>query len=115
RETTSISTLMTISVFVGSLLFFIAFFIFPDGRFIPRWTRWLAVVVFIYIGASILPQDVPLRIDNLSPFLSMLLPFIFFGIAVYAQVSRFRAATPSQRQQTKGLVYGVGISFTLIL
>ncbi len=26
------------------LLFFLAFTLFPDGRFVPRWTRWLFVV-----------------------------------------------------------------------
>jgi len=36
--------------FVGELLFlsfFLAFTLFPDGRFVPRWTRWLLVVFCI--------------------------------------------------------------------
>jgi hypothetical protein len=116
RETTPLSTLMTISLIVGSMLFFTVFFIFPDGRFIPRWTRWVELAVFIYIGSLILPENFPLRINNLSPSLFMILPFVFFGFAIYAQIYRYmRVSTVPQRQQTKGFVYGVGISVTLIL
>ena len=48
--TTSHSVWRLPMLFVTELLFlvfFLAFLLFPDGRFVPRWTRWLFVVFSI--------------------------------------------------------------------
>jgi hypothetical protein len=34
----------------GWLLLYIMFFIFPDGRFVPRWTRWLCAAGLLYFS-----------------------------------------------------------------
>ena len=34
--------------FVGNVSFFVLFCAFPDGRFVPRWTRWAAAVWIAY-------------------------------------------------------------------
>jgi hypothetical protein len=74
------------------------FVLFPDGRFVPRWTRWLLLL------------SIPLIVTNLYlPFsyLSAILSLLVLG-AFYAQIYRYRyVSTPPERQQTKWVVFGI--------
>jgi hypothetical protein len=89
------------------LLFFLAFTLFPDGRFVPRWTRWLFVVFSI-------ESVVVTFFTNLftAPFEGIGVPLVlqFFSLyagLVIAQMYRYRyVSTLVQRQQTKWVVYG---------
>jgi len=115
RANAAFAVPLMLCAIMGNVLFFTAFYIFPDGRFIPRWTRWVTVAIVVYIISAMQPEGSLLHLNTLSPFLNMALPFVFFGVSVYAQVHRFRrVSTPSQRQQTKWLVYGLLFSSTLI-
>ncbi|MGI8825808.1 MAG: hypothetical protein ACR2JC_09205 [Chloroflexota bacterium] len=73
--------------------------LFPDGRFAPRWTRWLAAAgVPFTIVAALLPSStiwiIPL----------FLLPFGIVGLQIY----RFRSISSwAQRQQTKWALFGL--------
>jgi hypothetical protein len=95
----------------ASIYFLVMFvFIFPDGRFVPSWMRWVAAI-FSAAGAFFLI----LERFNLGDFiwigfgLLMLLPPI---LAFLSQVYRYRrVATGEQRQQTKWVLY----SLTVIL
>lgn len=81
---------------IGLILFF---FIFPDGRFIPRWTRWLAplVILWFLLPASWFGPD----FSRQPVFLALI------AAGVLAQIYRFRhASTPVSRQQTKWAVLG---------
>ena len=82
------------------LAFYAFFYIFPDGRFVPRWTRFtvILVVLFVVYGSFFLPANSAIG-DN--PWIVLLLPLIF-GLSLVAQVFRYqRISTPMQRQQTK--------------
>jgi hypothetical protein len=74
------------------------FVLFPDGRFVPRWTRWLLVL------------SVPLTVTSLYlPFSysSAILILLVLG-AFYAQIYRYRyVSTSTERQQTKWVVFGL--------
>jgi hypothetical protein len=77
-------------------------YLFPDGRFAPRWTGFvvLAWIPLFMLSQVVLPDGawVPLL-------------FGFLVISLYAQVYRYRrVSTPVERQQTKWVVYGVLIS-----
>src|SRR5215211_4719365 len=66
--------------------------LFPDGRLVPRWTRWL-ILLSILLVATIL--YLPLY------FWGVLMLLIVLG-AIYAQVHRYRhVSTATERQQTK--------------
>jgi len=73
------------------------FVLFPDGRFVPPWTRWL-VLLSIPLTVAIL---------YLPPFYSWaILGMIVLG-AVYAQIHRYRyVSAPTERQQTKWVLFG---------
>jgi signal transduction histidine kinase len=94
---------------------FLVFYLFPDGQFVPRWTRWLALAwivlsfdqnipTFINVGA-LNPWNSPF-----SLFLYRLVETAFFGSFVFAQLYRYRhVSTPLQRQQTKWVVFAFAI------
>ena len=87
--------------YVGQVAFGVFFYIFPDGRFVPRWTRWLAASsVFLFATNIFFPGSV---LDLLDGPL-----FVFFiGTLMFAQVYRYRYVSgPTQRQQTKWVTFG---------
>jgi signal transduction histidine kinase len=94
--------------FATALAAILAFFyLFPDGRFVPWWTKVLvAIFVAWTLAALVFPSLYPWRMPSLRYFLVI---FGWLGTGVYAQVSRYRGhAGPIQRQQTKWVVFGAG-------
>jgi hypothetical protein len=103
----------TLLDYVSQVCFGIFFYLFPDGRFVPRWTRWLAVASALYwVPATFMPQA-------FTESLFSVVFFVFLGSLVVAQVYRYRrVSTPEQRQQTKWVVFGFTVAlavFTSIL
>lgn len=79
-------------------------YVFPDGRFVPRWIRWLALVMIVY-AASLF------WITN--GILSLLL-LAGFGLSTVAvQIYRYRyTMTAQEQQQAKWVVFGIAIAVT---
>jgi hypothetical protein len=87
---------------------FIMLYLFPDGRFVPRWTVWLAAVVIgLRIPHYVVP-DSPVAPENWPP---VLLALVWTGLVltcVFAQIYRYRRVSGAeQRQQTKWVVFGL--------
>jgi hypothetical protein len=95
---------------LSSTLFMLLFYVFPDGRFTPRWMRWLALAV---AGIQIW------RIFRPGQYQQAALVLIgpFYVSIILAQVYRYlRVAGPVQRQQIKWVVVGlVGALVPIIL
>ncbi|MBA3491780.1 MAG: hypothetical protein H0T55_06850 [Rubrobacteraceae bacterium] len=73
------------------------FVLFPDGRFVPPWTRWL-ILVSIPLSVAML---------YLPPSYSWALVGMIVLGAIYAQIYRYRhVSTPTERQQTKWVLFG---------
>jgi hypothetical protein len=84
----------------GGTLIGIFMYLFPDGRFVPRWTRWLIPLVIAREFAYVFFPD--------SPIL-MAFP-LEFGSFVFAQIYRYvRSSSAVERQQTKWFVYGATV------
>ena len=92
-----------------SLILF--FFLFPDGHFVPHWTRWLALIsALLYISGSFLPDSL-LNPYNWPGLLFRLVPLAIFCSLIFTQIYRYkRISTLVQRQQTKWIVYGLAIA-----
>jgi hypothetical protein len=45
--------------YLGQVAFGLFFYVFPNGRFVPRLTRWLAVAVALVCAQRLLPAIVP--------------------------------------------------------
>lgn len=96
----------------GSVSVFSFFYLFPDGRFVPRWTRFAAVgwAVWCLLG-FFSPADSPLNQANPSDSLFLGGVFGFLVACVAAQVYRYRRiSNPSQRQQTKWVISGFAVA-----
>ncbi|MBA2364434.1 MAG: hypothetical protein H0V86_12980 [Chloroflexia bacterium] len=92
--------------------FLIFLYIFPDGRFVPRWTRWLTVVATAPIlGAVFFPGTF---LDPSATWPAVVGALFFFGLlfsGVVAQVLRYRrVSSPVQRVQTKWVVFGTAVA-----
>jgi hypothetical protein len=82
-------------------------YLFPDGRFVPRWARALAALLVAWAVAQFfVPAARPL---NWSYPLWLAAHLIPLCAGLIAQVYRYqRVSSPSQRQQTKWVVLGIG-------
>jgi hypothetical protein len=85
--------------------FSVLLYLFPDGRLLPRWTRWLAPLPYLVFFSSYLidPKSI---IPSLMEWLFIL--YMVGGIA--SQAYRYRRVSSfAQRQQTKWVVFALGI------
>ena len=88
---------------LGQSSFMIFLLLFPSGRFVPRWTRWIAPCIVLYWIISIF------LVNNQAPwtgpiFVTLLLCAVGTQIYRYQRVSILR-----ERQQTKWVVFGFSI------
>jgi len=78
--------------------------VFPDGRFVPKWTRGIAIVLLVAGLANSVAPGSPLDLFNWSPVIAAL----FAAMIVLAQTYRYRfVSTVTERQQTKWVVFGL--------
>jgi len=83
---------------IENLAILLFFYLFPDGRFVPRWTRWLTLIIIplgiIFIFKPALPASGPIGLILVASFL-------------FAQTYRYwRVSNAVQREQTKWVVFG---------
>ncbi len=91
--------------FVGEVCLVLFFYLFPDGRFVPRWTRWLMVVGIGLTAAQTFFPNSPLGWD--VPVFGILIS------GVFAQIYRYWwFSGTAQRRQTKWVVFGVTVGIT---
>jgi hypothetical protein len=100
-----VSSAVVALVGVGAILLFM--YVFPDGHFVPRRARWLALVSIMAFAPSIL-----FPYSSLSlwwhPLLNALVSVGVFGAIALVQVYRYRLVSNfAQRQQTKWVVLGI--------
>src|SRR5215212_3344693 len=94
--------------FLGSASFGLFLYLFPEGRFVPRWTRWVALV---WIGWQVPRYFFPDWYHDSSGWHALATMAVWLGAlgtAVYSQTHRYRrASNPVQRQQIKWVVFGI--------
>ena len=93
---------------VALIIISLFFYLFPNGRFVPRWIRWPALLVVLFIGGSTFFPNSPFKVATWPTLWETVLTLAFLGTLLFAQVYRYlRVSTPVQRQQTKWIVFGV--------
>jgi hypothetical protein len=87
---------------IGWQLMFILFYVFPDGHFVPRWTRWLPLV---WLAANLVNQ-----MSGLWVGMGLVLT------TVASQIYRYGwRSTPLQKQQTKWLVAALVVTMLFLI
>ena len=94
----------------GAAGFLPFFYLFPNGQFIPRWSRWLILPNFLIVGlvvflpASQIPGTPAATLTGAWVVIAAVSTFLFQGY-------RYRyVANPVQRQQIKWLAYGLAMT-----
>lgn len=96
---------------LGQIAFLAFFYVFPDGRFVPRWTALLAVLWSLAWIAGLFHGS---ALDQVAqPIINGPLFAVIIVSVVVAQVYRYRRiSTPGQREQTKWVVYGFSLALS---
>jgi signal transduction histidine kinase len=101
-------------VLLGGALM-VVWYCFPDGRWAPRWTRWLAVAWVGKQAASFFFPGSPLDITAWPDVVSTVTNYLFAVSVVYSLIYRYRRLSDAvQRQQIKWIVAIVAV-YVLIL
>jgi hypothetical protein len=88
------------------------YYIFPDGRFFPRWSRALMVGIGIYALILFIYEPLPDLMNLSTPkdsiFFSIFYSLIILGTLV--QIYRYRKVSHlTERQQTKWVIFGLAV------
>ena len=104
--------------FLGAASFGLFLYFFPDGRFVPRWTRWVALV---WIGWQLPRYFFPDWYLIPSPYswhalINSAVWLGAFATAIYSQRFRYRrTASAAQRQQIKWVVFGISAALAVFV
>jgi hypothetical protein len=94
--------------FIGSMSFMLFIYLFPNGRFVPRWTRWIPILWAMHEVAYYFFPDSILNINRTLPLLEFLVSTAFLCIGVGSQIYRYRHVSgPVERRQTRWVVFGM--------
>jgi signal transduction histidine kinase len=106
-------TPVTILHIVGLVCFSLFLYLFPDGHFVPGWTRWVALGWIAWqILQSWLPNW-PRALASWGTLLDVVVWVGALGTAVYVQVHRYRRVSNTvQQQQIKWVVFGIAMALT---
>jgi hypothetical protein len=93
---------------LGWFSFILFLYLFPNGRFVPRWTAVLISAMLIgQVLAALFPNSY-FNVDWVFPGLDIVLYAIVVGVGIFSQIYRYiRVSNRVQRQQTKWIVLGV--------
>ena len=88
--------------------------LFPNGRLVPAWTGWVLLLTIPWsLSLFFVPSFDAASLSEQSPLVLGLLAGGLIGLfaaGLYAQVVRYRQVSgPSERQQTKWVVYGLAL------
>jgi signal transduction histidine kinase len=102
--------------FLGSASFGLFLYLFPDGRFVPRWTRWVVLVWIAWQVPSYFFPD--WHLDAVTWYLwaqAVVWPAAL-GTALYTQAYRYRRVSSAiQRQQIKLVVFGIALALSVFV
>ncbi len=88
----------------GTAMFLVALLLlmFPNGRFTPRWSRWVALAWGLYLAARTVAPGAAAAVEAQLPWIAPLPNLMMFLGGAAAQVHRYlRVSTPIEKQQTK--------------
>jgi hypothetical protein len=102
--------LRSVSIYLAFASFLLFWFLFPNGRFWPRWTLWV-VAGYLLWPATFFSSAIRNDTSGGWWLLDLLLIACLLSIIVFVQVIRYQMmSTPVERQQTKWAIVGTSIA-----
>ena len=93
--------------FITAILFMLLLYLFPDGRFTPQATRYVAALAFA-IGMTDALLSTMVALTNTIELIGVSFYLACLALGLGAQIYRYRlTSSPVQRQQTKWVLYGL--------
>lgn len=85
-------------------------FLFPNGRFVPRWSRWVVLVWGLFLAGQLIAPGVLGAVGERTDVAGYLIAMTVFTLGVGAQIHRYRKVSiPLERQQTKWVLVVAGV------
>ena len=104
----------SVLTYVGYITWMLFFYLFPSGHFVPRWTRWLALVYGVFFFG--LWTFTPFGPESWPPPLFGAAVLTVWGSFLGAQIYRYaRVSRAIERQQTKWVVFGIAVALVGVL
>jgi hypothetical protein len=95
-------------IYIGLVCSVVLLYLFPDGRFTPRWTRIPAILWAVVSLPAVFWPASPISFAAWPAPIPFIVLLAWAGSGLYAQVYRYRhASSPVQRQQTKWAALGL--------
>ncbi|MCH6265412.1 sensor histidine kinase [Neobacillus citreus] len=93
----------------GMAAFILFFFLFPNGRFAPKWSKYLCFLLIILRVPGMIFPDTYVDLEYVSKLWGFGSWFILWiGSLLFVQIYRYRyVMAPLEKQQAKWVVYGV--------
>ena len=103
-----VQLLVGLVTYIGLVTGLSLLYLFPDGRFVPRWTR---IMVITWAGLLLFAIFLPTSAMSLAAWpipVQLLVLVLWSGVGLYAQLHRYlEVSSPLQRQQTKWAILGL--------
>jgi len=98
--------------FLGAASFGLFLYLFPDGRFVPPWVRWVALA---WIAWQLAEHFFPNWVSEPNLWQTWTETVVWLGAlgtVIYSQVHRYRHTSSAvQKQQIKWVVFGISAAF----
>jgi hypothetical protein len=102
------SFLIGVVISIGLISSVSLLYLFPDGRFVPGWTKLLAFAWTAIVLLAIFLRESPLSLANWPLPVQIIALLVWTGIGIYAQAYRyFNVSSSLQRQQSKWAFFGL--------
>lgn len=104
--------------FFSFLLILLVLNLFPDGHFVPTWTRnlmvlWFILALILVVVPGFNQPAVPIDLKTWQQGIALIIVLFATSTGIYAQLYRYRHVSNAvQRQQTKWVVFGFSAVFT---
>lgn len=101
-------TLVNMVVYTGLVSCMVLLYLFPTGRFVPSWTRWLAITWAALMLPAILIPNSSLSLTSWPTFAQLSVLLVWSSLAIYVQGYRYtNVSSPLQKQQAKWGSFGL--------
>ncbi len=105
---------------VVMLCFVLAILRFPDGRYLPPWTRWLGIMWTAYVVLALAIPGLRLQSslvwNSIQQVLVLSWVLVWLAVITVVQVVRYRRySTPIKRRQTRWVVWGLALGMGAVV
>ncbi|MGI8875669.1 MAG: ATP-binding protein [Egibacteraceae bacterium] len=93
---------------VAATSYVLALLLFPDGRLVPRWSRWRLLALYLPVSAAVVAAVLGIQSTSRTVALIIVFGLLTPAVGVAAQAYRYRrAAGTVERQQSRLLFWAL--------